>query len=63
MNHAARLPRVNPWIVVALAAALILLAATALVLLVEPGMLNAIRAALHGPQQMAPICGGTVAPC
>jgi hypothetical protein len=61
MNQAASLPRINPWIVVALAVVLILLAATALVLLVEPGMLNAIRAALSGPQQMA--CPGSFAPC
>jgi hypothetical protein len=58
MNLAASLHRVNPWIVVALAAALILLAVTALVLLVEPGLLHTIRIALHG-QQMAD-CGGSV---
>jgi len=61
MNLAASLHRVNPWIVVALAAVLILLAATALVLLVEPGMLNVIRSTLHGPSQMA--CSSQPIPC
>jgi hypothetical protein len=61
MNQAANLPRVNPWIVVALAAALILLAVTALVLLIEPGIMQAIRSTLHGPSQVA--CSSQPIPC
>jgi hypothetical protein len=66
MNQAASLPRVNPWIVVALMAVvtlLTLLAVSAVVLLVEPGVLHAIRATLHGPQQMAPQCPGSIMTC
>lgn len=63
MNQAANLPRVNPWIVIALAAALILLVVTALMLVVEPGLMHAIRTALLGPQQMSSNCGGVTLPC
>jgi hypothetical protein len=63
MNHAASLPRVSPWMVVALVVVLTLLAISAIVLLVEPGVLSGIRAALHGPQQMAPHCPGVPTPC
>jgi hypothetical protein len=63
MNQAVRLPRVSPWIVVALAVALVLLVATALVLVVEPGILRAIGTALHGPQHLAGPCPGAVPSC
>jgi hypothetical protein len=55
--------RANPWIVIAVATALVLLVVTALVLLVEPGVMHAIGAALQGPGRMAPICNGTPLPC
>jgi hypothetical protein len=59
MNHAVRLPRVHPWLVVALAVMLTLLVATAaLTLVVEPGLLHAIHTALHSPQMAD--CGGSV---
>jgi hypothetical protein len=64
MNPAVRLPRIHPWIVVALVVALVLLIVTALTLVVvEPGILRAIGTALHGPQQMAPVCAGTPSDC
>jgi hypothetical protein len=62
MNPAVRLPRVNPWLV-AFVVVLVLLVAAALLLVVEPGILRAIGTALHGPQQMAPICPGVSVPC
>lgn len=55
--------RVHPWIVVALAVVLVLLVVTALVLVVEPELMHAIRTALLGPQQMARECGGVPVPC
>jgi len=61
MNQAASLPRINPWIVVALAAALILATVTAVMLVAEPGLMHALRTTLHSSQQMA--CGGIGLPC
>jgi len=58
MNQAANVPRIDPWIVVALAAVLVLLVVTALLMIVEPGLMHAIRSALLGPQQAD--CGGSV---
>ncbi len=63
MNQAASLPRVNPWILIALAAALVLLVVTALLLVAEPGVLHAIRTALLGPQLLAGPCPGIISPC
>jgi hypothetical protein len=54
----ATVSRVNPWIVIALVVAVILLLMTALMLVAEPGMLHAIRSTLLGPQQVD--CGGSV---
>jgi hypothetical protein len=61
MNQAAHRPRIRPWLVIALAAVLALLAAGALVLVVESGFLQTIGAVLQGPQPMAPVggCGGS----
>jgi len=63
MNQAANVPRINPWIVIALAVVLVLLVVTALLMVVEPGVLHAIRIALLARQQMAPVCGGVGLPC
>jgi hypothetical protein len=59
MNH-TMVSRINPWIVAALAIVLILLVAAALTLVVEPGLLHAIRTALQGAQQVSDPCPGSV---
>jgi uncharacterized protein (DUF2236 family) len=60
MNLAVRLPRVNPWFVVAIVAVVLLVAAVGLL---APMVLHTMNGFLQGPQQMAPNCGGTLAPC
>jgi hypothetical protein len=55
----AMVSRVNPWIVVALAVVLVLLVAAVLTLVVEPGLLHAIRTALHGAPQVSDPCPGS----
>ena len=61
MDPAVRLPRVHPWIVVALVVALELLVIAAVLL--APSAIHAMSGVLHGPQQMAPICPGYGSPC
>jgi len=48
--------RMNPWLLVALVAALVLVAAAILVA-TQPGLLHTLGTALHGPAQPAFWCG------
>jgi len=52
----------NPWLVVALIVALVLLV-SAILVVSQPALLHTIGAALRGPQQMAPVCPGSTLPC
>jgi hypothetical protein len=63
LNPPARPPRVNPWIVVALAAALALLVMTTLTLIVEPGIMHTIHSALQGLRHMVDECPPSGAHC
>jgi hypothetical protein len=55
--------RVNPWLVVALVAATVALAAVVLVASQQSGLLHMIGGTLQGPQQMAPVCPGAPIGC
>ena len=57
-----RVSRMNLWLVAVLVAALALFVAAAVVML-QPIVGTWIGAALHGPNQMAPICPGSLSPC
>jgi hypothetical protein len=54
--------RVNPWLLVALVAALILLA-SAVLITTQPGLLHMIGGMLQSPSHGGLACGGTAAPC
>jgi hypothetical protein len=55
--------RMNPWLVVAVVAAIVLLAAVLLVV-TQPSLIQAIGGTLQGPKQMAPWgCGSASGPC
>ena len=63
MNPAARLPRVSPWIVVAVAAVLALLVVAMFILVVEPGIMHTIHSALQGLRHMVDECPSSGAHC
>jgi hypothetical protein len=54
--------RVNPWLIVVILAALLVLSVVLLVA-AQLGLLHTIGAALHGPQQMALVCPGAPLHC
>jgi hypothetical protein len=55
--------RMNPWLVAALVAAFILLAAVLVVAAQLSGLIHTIGGMLQGPQQIAPGCPGAPIPC
>jgi hypothetical protein len=55
--------RMNPWLVVGLVAALVLLAAVLVVAAQQSGLIHMIGGTLQGPQRMAPNCPGSFSPC
>jgi hypothetical protein len=62
VDHAI-VSRINPWLLVALVAAFVLLA-SAILVAAQPGLLHAIGAALHGAPPMAPMaCSAIPLPC
>jgi hypothetical protein len=58
----ATVSRINPWILVAIVATLIVLA-SALLVVSEPGMIHALNSLLQSPARMAPVCNGAPTPC
>jgi hypothetical protein len=61
VNNAIRY-RVNPWLLAAIIATIVLVSAAILVVS-QQSLIHAIGGMLQGPQQMAPWCGGGLLPC
>jgi hypothetical protein len=62
VNHASSVARTSVWILVAVVAALVLLAA-ALLVASQSGLLHTLGTALQGPAHMAEYCTGSQGIC
>jgi hypothetical protein len=54
--------RINPWLLMAIVAAVLVVSAT-LIVVSHTGLIHAISSMLQGPAQMAPWCGTSGGGC